>query len=494
MSLSERLSEYVRACFTGLWVQSHEHDDALSEIAALCRQENWRLAVWDIDRGLSVSAADSPQPASGGQDPLAAVRVLSAMAEPGGTALLVLVNFHRFIQSAEIVQALARQVTLGKQQRTIAIVLSPVVQIPPELEKLFTIVEHELPDRAQLTQIAQGLATEPGELPEGDELERVLDASAGLTRFEAENALSLALVRHGCLEPQSIWQQKCQMLKTSGLLQLHQGSESFAELGGLEALKQFCLRALRRGAGSKTVQARGVLLLSPPGCGKSQFAKALGRETGRPTITLDVGALMGSLVGETESRTRQALRTIDAMAPCVVIADEIEKALGGASSQADSGVSARLFGSVLTWLNDHTSDVFFVATCNDISRLPPEFSRAERFDGLFFVELPDSAQRRAIWQIYLDLFGLDAQQAKPVDTDWSGAEIKACCRLAALLECSLVEASENVVPVARTAAESLERLRNWADGRCLSADRGGIYRRSGEIKPGRKIRRDPSNN
>ena len=225
-------------------------------------------------------------------------------------------------------------------------------------------------------------------------------------------------------------------------------------------------------------------------------AKALGHETERPTITLDVGALMGSLVGETESRTRQALRTIDAMAPCIVIADEIEKALSGAggSGQNDSGVSARLFGSLLTWLNDHTSDVFFVATCNDISRLPPEFARAERFDGVFFVELPDALQRTAIWQIYLEQFGLDPQQPQPLDSDWSGAEIKSCCRLAALLDCSLVEAAEHVVPVARTAAEALERLRNWADGRCLSADRGGVYRRRTEIKPGRKVRRDPSSN
>jgi len=495
MSLSERLQEYVRACFTGLWIQSHEHEEALSEITALCRQEAWRLATWDIDRGLRAGQAEAS--ASGGQDPLAAVRSLPALAEVGGTALLVLVNFHRFLNSGEVIQALARQITLGKQQRTFAIVLAPVVQIPAELEKLFTVLEHHLPNRVQLAEIAQGLATEPGELPEQLELERVLDAAAGLTHFEAENAFSLALVRHGRLEPRSIWQQKCQTLKKSGLLQLHQGSESFGKLGGLESLKQFCQRALQRDlARHPAAQARGVLLLSPPGCGKSQFAKALGNETGRPTITLDIGALMGSLVGESEARTRQALRTIDALAPCVVIADEIEKGLGGAggTGQGDSGVSSRLFGSLLTWLNDHTSDVFFVATCNDISRLPPEFTRAERFDGVFFVELPDADQRKAIWEIYLAEFGLNAEQQRPADSDWSGAEIKSCCRLAALLGCSLLEAAQNVVPVARTAAEALERLRNWADGRCLSADRGGVYRRTTEVKAGRKVRRDPSNN
>ena len=497
MSLTERLAEYVRACFAGLWIVSHETEEALREIAALCREQGWQLASWDIDAGLRVTAGDVPaNPA--GTDPLAAVRALGALAAPQGTAILVLVNFHRFLGSPEIVQALARQITLGKQQRTFAVILAPIIQIPPELETLVTVIEHPLPDRGQLAEIAQAVATESGELPEGDDLGRVLDAAAGLTRFEAENVFSLALVREGRLEPETIWQQKCQTLKKTGLLHLHQGQESFSQLGGLEALKSFCCRALKRApAKLASAQAHGVLLLSPPGCGKSQFAKALGNEVGRPTITLDVGALMGSLVGETESRTRQALRTIDALAPCVVLVDELEKALGGAAQggQGDSGVSARLFGSLLSWLNDHTSDVFFVGTCNDISKLPPEFARSERFDGVFFVDFPDETQRESIWRIYLQQFRIDPKQPRPVDTDWSGAEIKSCCRLAALLDCPLVEASQNVVPVARTAAEAVDRLRRWADGRCLSADRAGIYRLpSPPPKTGRRIGRDPSNN
>ncbi len=205
---------------------------------------------------------------------------------------------------------------------------------------------------------------------------------------------------------------------------------------------------------------------------------------------------MGSLVGETESRTRQALHTIDALAPAVVLVDEIEKALGGVASsgQTDSGVSARMFGSLLSWLNDHTSDIFFIGTCNDISKLPPEFSRSERFDGIFFLDLPDAAQRQAIWLIYLQQFSLDEQQARPVDSDWTGAEIKACCRLAALLDCSLLEAAKNVVPIARTAAEAVSRLRTWAEGRCLAADQPGIYSRQPDPKSRRSVRRDPSNN
>ena len=498
MPLAERLSEYVRACFTGLWVQSHEHEDALSEIAFLCHQENWRLATWDVDRGL-LASGDQASAMTSATDPLAAVRAVSALSSPESTALLVLVNFHRFLQSPEIVQALAHQIAAGKQNRTFIVVLAPLVQIPIELEKLFVVLEHELPDREQLAEIARSIATEAGELPEGAGLERVLDAAAGLSRYEAEGAYSLSITRHGQLAPQAVWELKSQLLKKSGLVKLHRGNESFADLGGLEALKGFCTRALRSGPTNSRARPRGVLLLSPPGCGKSAFCKALGNETGRPTLLLDVGALLGSLVGQTESNVRQALRIADAMAPCILFCDEIEKGLAGAaaSGQTDSGVSARLFGSLLTWLSDHESDVFFVATSNDISKLPPEFSRAERFDGVFFLDLPGVNERRAIWKLYLDQFGLDATQPRPVDADWTGAEIRSCCRLAALLEIPLLEAGRNVVPVARTAAESLAGLREWASGRCLAADApGDIYTRAqpGIQRSGRRLGRGPSAN
>jgi hypothetical protein len=496
MSLAARLSEYIRACFTGIWIESHEHQDALAEIAQLCRAEQWRLATWDIALGLSVEGADLAD--SAGQDPLAAIRALAALATADGTALLVLQNFHRFLNSAEIVQTLVRQITAGKQNRTFLIVLAPVTTIPIELEKLFVVLTHELPGREQLAEIARGIATEAGELPEGSDLETVLDAAAGLTRYEAEAAFSLALVRQGRITPETVWELKAGMLQKSNLLALHRGTEDFQSLGGLASLKAFCKRSLLQpGRGSPRKRPRGVLLLSPPGCGKSQFAKALGNETGRPTLLLDIGSLMGSLVGQTEQNIRQALRIADAMAPCILFVDEIEKGLSGVASsgQTDSGVSARLFGSLLTWLNDHESDVYFVGTCNDVSRLPPEFSRAERFDALFFLDLPGAAERRVIWELYLRCFELDSSQRLPEDAHWTGAEIRACCRLAALLDLPLVQAAQNVVPVAMTAAESVERLRSWASGRCLSADQPGLYVHGPAANsPRRKARRDSSMN
>src|SRR5580704_11903135 len=172
MTLRAQLAELVSACFTGIWILSHEHHDALTEIAQLCRDEHWPLAVWNAHRGLQLLGQPNAQPDTGGGDPLAAIRALGTLAAPDNSAVLVLTNFHRYLGNPEIIQALAEQVAEGKHRRTFVIILAPTVQLPIELEKAFTVVEHELPDHQQLAEIASSVATEPSELPEGLELDR----------------------------------------------------------------------------------------------------------------------------------------------------------------------------------------------------------------------------------------------------------------------------------------------------------------------------------
>jgi SpoVK/Ycf46/Vps4 family AAA+-type ATPase len=203
---------------------------------------------------------------------------------------------------------------------------------------------------------------------------------------------------------------------------------------------------------------------------------------------------MGSLVGQTEANVRKALQIADAMAPCILYLDELDKGLSGTagSGQLDSGVNARMLGYFLTWLNDHASDVFVVATANDIAKLPSELSRAGRFDAVYFLDLPARPERQAIWRLYLRRYRLDERQKIPPDEGWTGAEIQACCRLAVLLDVPLLTAARHVVPVSCTAHDAIERLRRWADGRCLCADRGGIYRYSDRSYPRRRIERLPA--
>ncbi len=492
MQLAEQLTDYIHAAFSGLWIVTSEPDEAEREIVQLACQQQWQVAVWDIARGLRLPQGPSHAATDAAGDPLAMLRALPGLATPDGTALLLVHNFHRFLNSPEIVQTTFAQLIAGKQQRTFLLVLAPVVQIPVELEKLFVVVEHQLPNREQLADIARGLLSDQqNERPEDRDLERVLDAAAGLTRYEAEGAFALSLTRHDRFEPSVIWELKAQTLKKNNVLTLHRGTERFEALGGLANLKDFCHRALQPG---KPVRPRGILLLGVPGTGKSALCKALGNEMDRPTLVLDIGALYGSLVGATEANIRQALRIADACSPCILMLDEIEKALSGIGGQGDSGVATRLFGHFLTWLSDHESDVFVVATSNDISKLPPEFSRAERFDGIFFIDLPDVDEKEQIWAQYRACFGIPASQVRPDDTSWAGAEIRSCCRLAAMLDVTLTQAAQHVVPVAVTAAEQVDRLRTWASGRCLNAAAPGIYRREGS-EHARAVRRvRPSNN
>ncbi|MFO0865666.1 MAG: AAA family ATPase [Gemmataceae bacterium] len=489
-TLLEQLDDYVNAAFAGLWIQTHEPDEAEREIARHGRDRDWTVASWDAAHGLRVEGQLVTDNAS---DPLAALRALPAMAKPnGGATLLLLHQFHRFLQSPEIIQTLFAAVSSGKQRRTFVVVLSPVIQLPPELEKLFIVLDHPLPSRQQLEEIARELLSNDREaMPQGEDLDRVLEAAAGLTRYEAEGAFSLSIVRHHRIAPKPLWELKAQTLRKSNVLQLHRGNERFDALGGLGNLKAFCRKAL---AGGKPVRPRGILLLGVPGSGKSAFCKALGNETGRPTLILDFGALLGSLVGQSEANLRQALRIAEAMSPAILMVDELEKALGGVGSAGDSGVATRMFGTLLTWLSDHESDIFFVGTSNDISKLPPEFARAERFDGVFFLDLPDAEERNAIWDLYRRSFEIPDSEVRPDDASWTGAEIRACCRLAALLGVPLTDAAHHVVPVAVTAAEQVDRLRTWATGRCLSSSAPGIFgqEHSPSARPRRSLARNPS--
>ncbi|HAN99533.1 MAG TPA: AAA family ATPase [Planctomycetaceae bacterium] len=478
--LSQRVRELVRAGFPAIGIRSYESDEVLRELVELATSEAWECRLWDIEQGVrSPGAAGTGD----GLDPLSAIRT-GATDGATGTQLLVLENLHRFLDSPEVVQALLAATRIGKQSGRHLVFVSPEFRLPPELSRNVTLIDHGLPDRTQLETIARETATEPGEIPEGLDLERLLDAAAGLTRAEAENAFALSLVRHRRLEAEAIWSVKSQALANAGGLRLRESTSDFSAIGGLVHLKEFCREALTR---RSRALPRGVLLLGVPGSGKSAFARALGRETRRPVLELDIGGLMGSLVGQTEQRLREALAIVDAMAPAILFVDELEKGLSGAGSSSDGGVTGRLLGTLLTWLNDHTTDVFAIATANDITRLPPEFTRAERFDAVFFLDLPERSEKDAIWAIHRATFEISDSEQQPDDHGWTGAEIRACCRLAALLGRPLTETAASIVPIARGAEDAIERLRQWADGRCLAASSRGIYRR--ESAPRRRMRR-----
>ncbi len=313
-TLATKLAELIAAAFPGVLVTSDEPEEVLRDLARLCGERNWNVATWAADGG-----EDGPA------DPLAAVKALPSSGDGETPSVLAMLHAHRFFNSAELLAAIRTSLAAGKTRRTHLVLIQPTGELPAELKRDFVTVAHPLPSREELDAVARGVATEPGELPE--ELHPVLDAAAGLTRGEAENAFALSLVRHGRLDPDPLWEMKAREMKGGGPLTLHRNGAGFGALGGLSALKDFCRSALTNQ--HPHAEPKGVLCLGPPGVGKSAFAKALGSEVGRPTLSLDIGGLMGSLVGQSEQNTRRALATVEAMSPCVLFIDEVEKALAG---------------------------------------------------------------------------------------------------------------------------------------------------------------------
>ena len=497
MSLGEDIQQYLRAGFTGLWVETFEFADALREITPVCVKEGWPVVVWDFAAGIQSDsitvnkiATYLSKNSNYQMKPLPLAQDIPLLTQEIGSprVVWVLKNFHhqQLIFNLPIMQAIqnATQNFKGNATSPCVVIMSPIIDIPREVEKDFTIIEHELPTKDQLWAIAENIC-ETTELPQDEEAKRVaLDAAAGMSRRAFEDALGLSLAKHGRMSPEVIWDLKAQDLKKRGILEIYSGTDTFDSLGGLSQFKAFSKQLLKR-RDNPLLRPHGLLLLGVPGAGKSALAKALGNETQRKVLMLDMGAMRSKFQGETDANVRAALKMADAMQPCVLFLDELEKALSGAgqsSAMTDGGSGDRIFGKLLCWLNDHTSDVFFIGTCNNIHMLPPEFSRAERFDAIFFVDVPTEEERMTIWQIYLHMYGhAPSREAKvkhsllTMSNGWTGAEIKACCRLAAIREVPLEEAASQIVPVTRTADSKLKELREWASGRCLNASAPGLY-------------------
>ncbi len=449
---------YLQAGYPALYVQTLEPSRAIETLSPQVIEAQGIPFVWDLQNGVVDQSNGEKIPNQA--DPNAALQSLSDFPE---NAVLFAWNFQHFLDSIEIIQAIQNGLDAWKSRGQCLVVLASELKLPVELERVFTLIEFELPGREALKTILKDIAASAS-LPMPEEIEHILNAAKGLTTFEAENAFALSALDAKPFAINTIASQKAQMVKKNASIDILESNDRFKDLGGLEQLKSFSLQI------APSPLARGLLLLGVPGCGKSHFAKALGGEMNVPTLSLDFGRLFGSLVGQSEARIRQALAVADAMAPCVLMIDEIDKGLSGAGSshQSDGGVGSRIFGTFLSWLNDHTSQVFVVATTNNISQLPAEFLRAERWDGIFFVDLPTKEEREAILKIHAKTYDLTLSDL-PDMSAWSGAEIKSLCRITAMTSTTLKEAAKYVVPLSRSMGEKLKTLRDWAKSRTIPA-------------------------
>ena len=430
------------------------------------------------------------------------VQALANMESMTVEAVFILKDFHRHIDDPVVVRRLRDVGQKFSANRRTVVITAPELSVPAELAKLVEYFDLPLPGRERMREIVHETYTRLAKTHtiklelDGAGVDAVSANLRGLTEEEAERAISQALVRRYALCPETITdvlEAKKQLLRHSGMLEFIEASDDMATVGGLENLKRWL--AQRRGAWEDSAREfgleppRGVIILGVQGCGKSLCARAVAGEWKLPLVKFDTSAVYDKYIGETEKRIRKVFQVAEGLAPCVLWIDELEKVFAGSgpdSASADAGVSSRLLASFLSWMQDRKSAVFVAATSNNVTVLPPELIRKGRFDELFFVDLPNRAERRQVFSIQLarrkrNPLEFDLDQVAAAADGYSGAEIEAAVEGALyaaysgrkpLTTQSLVAALAQTIPLSTTRAEEITALRAWAKTRAVAASAG----------------------
>jgi AAA+ superfamily predicted ATPase len=479
-SWGDQLDLLIRARTPILWIRSLEEEriEALLEQAAQ-RLGGRTLLRWDFIDGLGGAPNRSGEAA---RNPMAALACLDPL-PPEQAALLVLRDFHRYCEDAGVCRRLRNLAASLRQAPRTLVITAPDWSIPRELEDSITLLDLPLPAAADIRTLLSTIANASGHPLSPDVAEQLTAACHGLSEQRVRQLAARALARRGQLgeaDLAEVLEEKRQAIAKSELLEYCPSEATPADIGGLEALKHwleqrhmaFSEEAMRYGL----PLPRGVLLVGPQGTGKSLTAKAIAHSWNMPLLRLDVGRLFAGLVGASEARTRDMIQRAEAMAPCVLWIDEIDKGFGG-DSRSDGGTSQRVLGTVLTWMAEKSSAVFVVATANGVDKLPAELLRKGRFDEIFLLDLPSAEERRAILDLQLRRrrphHNLELAVLVDRTAGFSGAELEqtvieamhlAFAEQREFSEADLIAAASQVVPLSRTAREQLEALQSWARG------------------------------
>jgi SpoVK/Ycf46/Vps4 family AAA+-type ATPase len=448
--------------------------------------------VWTVTSGLRRAGLlnamyDTQQP----------LRALNTVAAMPGEAMFLMKDLQRYFTEPAVVRKLLDLAPEFQHDRRVVVFSAVRIELPAELGSLTAHHTLELPGADELKRIVTQaiVACERDgpvkvELPAAD-LDRLVERLRGFTAFEAERAVTRAIVKNrslGARDIETIVEIKKELLKKDGVLEYIAPEENLAEVGGFENLKTWLAKRKRAFAPEAKQfgieSPRGILLLGVQGGGKTLVARAVAKEWGLPLLKLEAARLYDKYVGETEKNLEKALKMAEQMAPCVLMIDELEKGLSySAGADSDAGLSKRVFGRLLGWLQDRKAPVFVVATSNNIKELPPELTRKGRFDEIFFVDLPNGNERRAIFAVHLKkrkrnaaLFDLDALAA--ASEGFTGAEIEQAVVSALYTAFSKgTEVTSAIIaaelsatkPLSVTRAEEISALREWARDRTVMA-------------------------
>lgn len=500
MNIAQEIETLIRARYPILYIVTSEEwrvQNLLTEIAQKRQKKvyEWSYTTGVVPSGTSIQSQKHRNAAT--RDPLVALDQVIDQVEP---AIFMFKDFHPFLtrNNFAVIRKLKEIAMHLKNSFKTVVLVSPTMEIPPELEKEITLMNFPLPGRDELGVLLDRIIQDVKDFKQinidldKEGRERLLRAAMGLTLSEAENVYAKLIVKSERLSAEDVnevFSEKQQIIRKSGLLDYYPSSETFSAVGGLSVLKDW----LQKRAVAFTDEARqfglpapkGILMLGVQGCGKSLCAKAVSSLWQLPLLRFDMGRMFNSLVGSSEENVRRAISVAESVAPAILWVDEIDKAFAGSqvSGSTDGGTTARVFGTFLTWLSEKSAPVFVAATANDISNLPPELMRKGRLDDIFFVDLPDPPERKEILSIHLfkrgrDPKAYDIDMLAELTKDFSGAEIEEAI-ISALYDAfyaqheltteDIVNTVQQTVPLAKTMDEHINRLRAWAEGRARNA-------------------------
>lgn len=491
MTFREEFTLLLRACYPLLYVPTLEEERVEAAIAKCTASfSNRNVYTWDFVDGYQ----DNPNNIGAGKrNPLQALEFIEKLPKNVG-GVFILRDFQRFLEDISIARKLRNLARRLKSEPKNIVLIAPDIKIPADLQEAFTIIKFPLPNAHEIRDEIQQLLQSIGQNPSDILMDELVRAAQGLSLERIRRVLTQILAHQGTIQAEDvelILAEKRQTIQQTQILDFYPATEEISDIGGLDNLKEWLLR--RGNAFSEKARAyglpypRGLLLVGIQGTGKSLTAKAIAHHWHLPLLRLDVGRLFAGLVGESESRTRQMIQLAEALSPCILWIDEIDKAFAGTDSKGDGGTTSRVFGTFITWLAEKKSPVFVVATANQVHTLPPEMLRKGRFDEIFFVGLPNQSEREAIFTVHMsrlrphNLKNYDIKRLAYETPDFSGAEIEQTLIEAMHLGFSqdrdfttddILEAASQIIPLARTAKEQIEFLQNWvASGKARLASR-----------------------
>lgn len=505
-SSMEEVRELLKARIQCIWIHTYEEAEVLKDLRKLVSEmPGMEFYVWSHTEGLAKQALtkydvqEDPDAKYAQPKPLFDFIQARQKQENKVEGLFMLRDLHHLNENHAVNRALRDIKEYRQRNYNPIVVVSPVVSIPTEHEKLFTVVEYDLPSKAEVRHLVEGMAAQIRNAirsgkdyvePTEEDKDRLVKACLGLTYNEIVDVFAKSLIKYNRLATDAVLEEKIQLVKKSGVLDYSVPECSFEDIGGNHAYKDWIEEVQE----SFTEEARdfgvklpkGALHVGVAGTSKTLMAEALASKMGVPLIKLQMSKIMDRLVGNSEKKIDQALRVVKAVAPCVLLIDEIEKALGGisSSSQTDGGTLARVFSSLLQFMHSNDNGVFVVMTSNDVSQLPPELTRAGRLDAHWYFTLPTDEERREIFTIHLRKVGRTVSEdilSKAVEESehYTGAEIEEIVKVTMrkafaryrqdgnrdITEEDILSAIKEVIPLYNSSREKIMWLDDWAKGR-----------------------------